>query len=493
MPMHTAEDDSLSIFRLPPSGQAHDPVQSSMLDVFHTNFSRAASYVKTPPDLLESIRTCHSMYIMQFPVRIKGAVRIFHAFRAEHSFHKSPTKGGLRFAPHVDLHEVAALAGLMSLKCAIVNVPFGGAKGGIALNPRDYDVDELERITRRYATELARKNFIGPGVDVPAPDMGTGEREMAWIMDTYSMLHPNDLDNLACVTGKPVNQGGIRGRREATGRGVQYALREFFRQPELVNMTRLSGDLDGKRIVVQGLGNVGSHFAHLVQEEDGALIIGIGESDCTLFAPDGLDVHEVLQWRERTGSIAHFPDAMTLAEPTACLELDCDILVPAALENQLTAANAPRIKAALIAEAANSPTTAEADTLLRQRGIVTIPDIYANAGGVTVSYFEWAKNLSHMRYGRMAKRIGIQTQRHIITGIEELTDRPFPTVLRDGVLHGIDELELVNSGLEETMIEALQEIVTTMDQHGLPDLRTAAFVCGLSKIATASEQLGIWP
>jgi glutamate dehydrogenase (NAD(P)+) len=354
-------------------------------------------------------------------VRIKGSVRIFQAFRAEHSHHRLPTKGGIRYAPNVDLDEVAALAALMTLKCAIVDVPFGGAKGGIAINPRDYDVDELERITRRYTTELVRKNFIGPGVDVPAPDYGTSEREMAWIADTYNMMHPNSLDAIACVTGKPVTQGGIRGRREATGRGIQYVLQEFFRHPELIKQAKLQGNLAGKRVVVQGLGNVGSHFARLIQN-DGAVIVGIGEIDGSLAAANGIDIHDVLAWRNETGSIRYFPGATTLDHAADCLELDCDILVPAALENQLTAKNAMRIRAPLIAEAANCPTTTEADAILRQAGKIIIPDIFANAGGVTVSYFEWVKNLSHMRFGRMAKRIGIKTQQHMkmVTAYQEL-------------------------------------------------------------------------
>jgi glutamate dehydrogenase (NAD(P)+) len=463
-----------------------------MLQVFNDNFARAARYLKAPADLLESIRVCHHMYSMQFPVRIKGKVQLFHAFRAEHSQHRLPTKGGLRFAPQVDLEEVAALAALMTLKCAIVDLPFGGAKGGIALNPRDYEVEELERITRRYAAELIRKNFIGPGIDVPAPDMGTGEREMAWIADTYNMMQTNGLDNMACVTGKPVAQGGVVGRREATGRGLLYALQEFFRHPDLVKASGLSGPLAGKRVVVQGLGNVGSNFARLAQE-DGVVLVGLGESDGTIYAPDGLDINEVLHWRAVNGGIKNFPGATTLERPDDCLELACDILVPAALENQLTADNAPRIKAALIVEAANSPTTTEADIVLRQRGKVLIPDIFANAGGVTVSYFEWAKNLSHMRYGLMEKRIGIQTQRRLISGIEEATGRPFPTTVRTEMLHGVDELKLVNSGLEETMIQAFQEILETMRQYNVEDLRTAAFICGLSKVITAYEQLGIWP
>ena len=465
----------------------------SMLQVFNDHFDRAARYVKAPADLLEYIRACHSVYSIKFPVRLRGEVKIFHAYRAEHSHHRTPTKGGIRFAPDVDLDEVAALAALMTLKCAIVNVPFGGAKGAIALDPRAYEVEELERITRRYTTELVRKNFIGPAVDVPAPDMGTGEREMAWMADTYIMLHPNELNSMACVTGKPVGQGGIRGRAEATGRGVQYALREFFRHPDLVKAAGLSGDLAGKRIAVQGFGNVGSHFARLVQADDSAVIVALAERDGTIYAPDGLDVKAVLQWRETTGSIKNFPDATTINDARACLELDCDILVPAALQNQITADNAARIKAPLIVEGANGPTTSEADTILRERGKVIIPDIYANAGGVTVSYFEWVKNLSHIRFGLMEKRIGIRTQRQMITGIETLTDRAFPIPIRDEMLHGVDEIALVNSGLEETMVESFREIVEIMYQHQTPDLRTAAFVCGLHKVVVAYQALGIWP
>jgi glutamate dehydrogenase (NAD(P)+) len=468
------------------------PQNPSMLQVFHANFDHASRYLKASPDLLENIRVCHHMYSMQFPVRIRGRVRTFHAYRAEHSQHRLPTKGGIRYAPTVDLNEVAALAGLMTLKCAIVDVPFGGAKGGVALNPKDYEPEELERITRRYAAELIRKNFIGAGIDVPAPDMGTGEREMAWIADTYNMMHPTGLDNIACVTGKPVTQRGIRGRLEATGRGVLFALQEFFRHPDLVKRTGLSGELSGKRVVVQGLGNVGSHFARLAQE-DGAVIVGVGESDGTLHAADGLDVNEVLRWRDETGGVRNFPGAVTLDRPADCLELECDILVPAALENQLTQDNAAHIRAPLIAEAANSPTTAEADSLLRQRGKVIIPDVYANAGGVTVSYFEWVKNLSHMRFGRLAKRVDVQNQRRMIAGIERLTGGHFPDEIRADVLQGVDELELVISGLEETMIRGSQEIVDTMHQHGIDDLRTAAFVCGLTKVVVAYEQLGIWP
>ena len=466
----------------------------SMLQVFEDNFHRATPHVQAQRGLLEHIRVCHAVYSMKFPVRIKGEIRIIDAYRAEHSHHRSPTKGGIRYSPHVNLDEVQALAALMTFKCALVDVPFGGAKGGVAINPQEYDSDELERITRRYTLELIRKNFIGPAVDVPAPDMGTSEREMAWIADTYSMLHPTGLDNAACVTGKPVQQSGIRGRTEATGRGVMYALQEFFRHPDMVKATGLDGGLAGKRVVVQGLGNVGSHFALCAQSEAKVVVVGLGEWDCTLHAPNGLDVAAVLEWKKKTRSIRGYPEAVTIDAPAACLLLPCDILVPAAMENQINADNAGHIQARLIVEAANSPTTSAADSVLRDRGITVIPDVYANAGGVTVSYFEWTKNLQHLRYGRLDKRSGAQMQQSLIDGIETVSGKPFPPDLRDKLLRGVGELELVRSGLEETMVEAFRQIAELKrSEPTIPDMRVAAFVSSLRKIVTSYEQLGIWP
>ena len=468
---------------------------SEMLSTFEENLKRAASFVDMAPGIFDQIRACNSLYSMQFPVKIDDETHVIRAYRAEHSHHRMPTKGGIRFAPQVDLEEVAALAALMTLKCAIVEVPFGGAKGGVAINPRDYSVDQLERITRRYTVELVRKNFIGASIDVPAPDMGTSEREMAWIADTYSTLNMSGLDNLACVTGKPVSQAGIRGRTEATGRGLQYALRECFNHQDLLDDCGLSpGSLGGKRIVVQGLGNVGKHFARLVQSEDDAQIVAIGEWDCTIHAEDGLNVDDVLNWRRETGSVKDFPGAKTLPKPEACLELDCDILVPAALQNQITKANASKIQAKIILEGANGPTTTAADEILKKRKCLIVPDVYANAGGVTVSYFEWAKNLHHLRFGRMDKRADLQSRRNLIEGFEETANKPFPERLKRQILAGHGELELVNSGLEETMIDAFQqmaEIYRRVDD--ISDLRTAAFVLALRRIVVAYEELGIWP
>lgn len=464
----------------------------SMLEVFERNFDQAAQFVDASPGILASIKSCNAVYEINFPVNIRGQVVTFRGYRAQHSHHRTPTKGGIRFALDVDLAEVKALAGLMTFKCAVVNVPFGGAKGGVALNPRDYTEAELESITRRYTVELARKGFIGPAVDVPAPDMGTGSREMAWIADTYAMLNPGELNTLACVTGKPIAQGGIVGRDSATGRGVQFALREALRHPAVRQQTGLSESAAGLTTVVQGLGNVGGHFARLAHEE-GMKIVGVGEWDCTVHNPEGLDVPALLAWKQKRGSIKDFPGGRTL-DQAAYLGLHCDVLVPAALQNQLTEHTAPQVKARIIVEGANGPTTFEGDAVFRERNVVVVPDIYANAGGVTVSYFEWIKNLSHMRFGRMAKRVGIRTQLRMITGVEQVTGKVFPPEVVEDMKNGAGEAELVDSGLEETMVTAFDEIMDVKRRKpAVPDLRTAAFVSALEKVATSYSERGVWP
>ena len=328
---------------------------------------------------------------------------VIEAWRAEHSHHKLPVKGGIRYSPDVNEDEVLALAALMTFKCAIVDVPFGGAKGAIRVDPRKVSVEQLERITRRYTAELVRKNFIGPGIDVPAPDYGSGPREMAWIADTYEQFHPGEIDAAGCVTGKPVWLGGIRGRKEATGRGVFYGIRECLADAALVKRLGLSTGLSGKRVVVQGLGNVGYYAAKFLQEAGGVLV-GLAEWEGAISNPKGLDVDDVVKFRTETKKITGFPGATSHARSEEALFLDCDILVPAALENVITGENVAKVRAKIVAEGANGPVTADADEILRQMGVIVIPDMYLNAGGVTVSYFEWLKNLSHVRFGRMEKR-----------------------------------------------------------------------------------------
>lgn len=455
---------------------------------------RAAAFTSQPPGLIDQIKQCNSVYHFQFPLRrADGSVEVISAWRAEHSHHKLPVKGGIRYAPDVNEDEVMALAALMTYKCAIVNVPFGGGKGGIRIDPRNYSTDQMERLTRRYTHELAKKNFIGPGIDVPAPDYGTGEREMAWIVDTYIALNPGQLDGSACVTGKPVTQGGIHGRREATGRGLFYALREACTQAEDMTKLGLPTGIEGKRIVVQGLGNVGYHAAKFCRE-GGATLIAIAEREGAIFNSAGLNEEEVFQHRKATGSILDFPGAKNLSGTNEALELDCDVLIPAALENQLTTFNAARLRARIILEGANGPTTPEAEEILLAKGVLIIPDVYANAGGVTVSYFEWLKNLSHVRFGRMGKRYEEGEDRRLLQAIELATGHRFSDAERASLIHGADELDLVNSGLEETMAVAYQEILDTRRRvNGITDLRTAAFYNALEKIARSYFELGIFP
>jgi glutamate dehydrogenase (NAD(P)+) len=458
-------------------------------------FDRAAATLNLPDGLLRQIKVCNNVYFVQFPVKFGNRYEIFSGWRAEHSHHRKPLKGGIRYSLHVSQDEVEALAALMTYKCAIVDAPFGGSKGAVSIDTRNYVPEQIEKVTRRYTAELIRKNFIGPGINVPAPDLGTGEREMAWIADTYDAFHPGGLDNMACVTGKPVSQGGVEGRTEATGRGVQYGIREAFRHPEDLARAKLDGSLDGRRVVVQGLGNVGYHVAKFLEEDDGCIITGIGEWDGAIHNSRGLDVSKVLAHKRRKGTILGFPDATTVEDPTACLEFECDILIPAALENQITERNASRVKARIVAEAANGPTTARAEEILHARDIFVIPDIYLNAGGVTVSYFEWAKNLSHMSYGIMEKRKEEMTMDKLLSNTERLTGQSFPKAARAELVRGAEEIDLVRSGLEEVMVRAYQEIreIRLRRRRKVTDLRTAAFVLAIEKVASAYMELGIFP
>jgi glutamate dehydrogenase (NAD(P)+) len=470
-------------------------VGARFLEQVDLAFERAARFTSHDPTLLANIKACKNLFYTSFPIkRDDGRIEVMHAWRAEHSHHKLPCKGGIRYAEAVDAEEVQALAALMTYKCALVDVPFGGAKGGIRLNPKKNSPDELERITRRYVFELVRKNFMGPGLDVPAPDVGTSGREMAWIADTYTQLCPGELDALGCVTGKPVSAGGIRGRVEATGRGVFYGVREVCGVAEDMKALGLTPGLQGKRIVIQGLGNVG-YFAARFFEQEGALLVGLSESEGAIADPKGLDLEKVMAHRRERRSILDFPRATNLAKREDALELDCDILIPAALERQVTAENAPRIKAKIVAEAANGPTTSEADALLTSRGIMVIPDAYLNAGGVTVSYFEWVKNLGHVRFGRLQKRFEQNTYTRLLQTVERSTGRQFKQEEMEAVTHGASEEDLVNSGLEETMIGAYYPIRETWKRHrgDSVDMRTAAMIVAIDKVALSYEQLGIFP
>ncbi len=464
----------------------------SFFETVNLYFERAAALTDYPRGLLDQIKACNSVYAFQFPVRTRRGYEVISGWRAQHSHHRLPVKGGIRYAAEVNEDEIKALAALMTYKCAIVDVPFGGAKGGIRIDAKQYDAEEMERITRRYTAELIKKNFIGPGVDVPAPDYGTGPREMAWIADTYSAFNPGQIDALACVTGKPVTQGGVWGRVEATGRGVYFGLREACADADDMKALGLSTGLEGKRVVVQGFGNVGYHSARFCQE-GGALVVAVAERDGTIYRENGLDVEAAQKHLHEKGSILGFPGARDL--PTAeGLELDCDVLIPAALESQITAANAPRIRARIVAEGANGPTTFDAERILLERGILMIPDIYLNAGGVTVSYFDWVKNLSHVRFGRVGKRFEEAASERMLLAVEKATGRLFSQDEHRRIAHGADEIDLVNSGLEETMIGAYRQIREMMRQDArVKDLRTAAFLNALRKVANSYLELGIFP
>ncbi len=456
------------------------------------NFDKAAKYTRFDKGILAQIKICNTVYHVTFPVRRDdGSIEVVEGWRVEHSHHKLPTKGGIRYSHKVDEDETMALAALMTYKCAIVDVPFGGAKGGVKISAREYSETELERITRRYTYELIKKGFIGPGVDVPAPDYGTGAREMGWILDTYRQMK-DDLNAEACVTGKPIQQGGIRGRTEATGRGVYFGIREACNNKKDMDRVGLSTGIDGKTFIVQGLGNVGYHASKYMTEA-GAKLVGVAEIEGSIYDENGIDLEKLIEYRKDTGSIIGFENTKELKDRDNALTAECDILIPAALESQITGDNAADVKAKIIAEAANGPTTSDAHDILKERGALILPDTYLNAGGVVVSYFEWLKDIQHVRYGRLSKRFDETSLKKILRVIENISDRDFTDAELADLAKGAGEYDLVDSGLEETMITAYEQIAEVREEHNLDDLRTAAFVGAINKIGIMYEQMGIFP
>ncbi|SFD47616.1 glutamate dehydrogenase (NAD(P)+) [Sulfitobacter brevis] len=471
--------------------------EPSFRDSVDLMFNRAVALMDLPPGLEEKIRVCNATYTVRFGVRLRGQIQTFTGYRSVHSEHMEPVKGGIRYSLGVNQNEVEALAALMTYKCSLVEAPFGGSKGGLCIDPREYDEHELELITRRFAYELIKRDLINPAQNVPAPDMGTGEREMAWIADQYKRMNTTELNGNACVTGKPINAGGIQGRTEATGRGVQYALHAFFRDPEGLKKAGMTGTLAGKKVIIQGLGNVGYHAAKFLSEEDGCIVTAIIERDGALHDEKGLNVEAVHQWITEHGTIKGYPNASMTVEGAHLLEAPCDILIPAALEGVINLSNADRIKAPLIVEAANGPVTAGADDVLRKKGIVIIPDLYANAGGVTVSYFEWVKNLSHIRFGRMQRRQEEARHQLVVDELERLSaDKQLGWTLspnfKEKYLKGAGELELVRSGLDDTMQTAYLSMAEVW--HGrddVEDLRTAAYLVSIRKVAASYRAKGL--
>lgn len=457
------------------------------------SFDKAAKFTRFSKGILEQIKACNSTLQVKFPVQIGEDIEVIEAYRIQHSHHKLPCKGGIRFSIDVNQDEVMALSALMSYKCAIVDVPFGGAKGGIKIDPSKYTLADLERITRRYTFELCKKNFIGPGVDVPAPDYGTSGREMSWIVDTYSSLNPNDVNAAGCVTGKPISQGGVRGRVEATGLGVFFGIREACAMEEDMAKLGLSTGIKGKKIIVQGLGNVGYHAAKYCQEA-GAILVGLIEYNGAIYNESGIDLQEAQGYRKEHGSFLDFPGAINIEDSSLALELPCDILIPAALESVIHAGNAARIQAKIIGEAANGPLTPDADEILTKKGVLVIPDMYLNAGGVTVSYFEWLKNLSHVRYGRLEKRFMEKRYEGLLATVDSMANHTMTLEDKNRLSKGPEEIDLVHSGLEDTMINAYHAIRNVfLSTPGVEDLRTAAFIYAIDKIGICYEERGVFP
>ena len=412
-------------------------------------------------DLLEHIKSIHSLIKVNVGVELDGTIHNFTGWRAVHSEHILPSKGGMRYSESVDQDDTEALASLMTYKCAIVNIPFGGSKGGLKINPKNYTMPQLRIITKAFATKLINKGFISPALNVPAPDMGTSEREMEWIMETYKSLRPDDINYRGCVTGKPLHSGGIAGRTEATGRGIEEAIREIFRHPDIIKEAGLQNELKDNKIIIQGFGNVGSNLAKHLYNRDQAKIIAIGERDGYLFNENGIDINALHEFYQTNKNINDPKLGVFKNKPDDILELACDILIPAALENVITIDNVNNIKCKLIIEAANGPISFEADQKLYEKGIVVIPDIYVNAGGVIVSYFEWVKNISHIRFGRMEKRFQEQKILEIIDLIDKKTNTKTDYATIKNVLHGADEEDLAFSGLEDSMRNAFMEIYNT--------------------------------
>tara|TARA_Y100000746_G_scaffold73349_1_gene61426 strand:+ start:107 stop:1507 length:1401 start_codon:yes stop_codon:yes gene_type:complete len=454
--------------------------------------NKALKHSDLSDGLANKIITCNSTYVVRFGVRLKGKIFTFEGWRSVHSEHMEPTKGGIRFDIDTHAEEVEALAALMSYKCAIINVPYGGSKGGLRINPAEWDENELEKITRRFAQELIKRDLISPSMNVPAPDIGTSSREMAWIADEYRKIHPSDINGAACVTGKPTSKNGLVGREEATGRGVQYIVREFFKNPELLKLTKLDNDLANKSFILQGFGNVGYNLAKFLTEDDGLNLIGIAEHNGGIFNEDGINVEHAKKYFIKNNSFQDYPKATYIKDSSLLLKRNCDVLIPAARENVITEKNADEISANLIVEAANGPISYKANQILNKKKIFVIPDILANGGGVAVSYFEWVKNLRHIRFGRLEKRRNQIQLNNLVEAIEAMTGKSMPKQYKEKFADGIEEIDLIRSGLDDMMIDGFQSVKKEfLENEKIPDFRTAAYKAAIEKIALSYDFIGL--
>jgi len=416
-----------------------DHTQRDPWQVALEQFDIAADKLHLDPNMRGILRECQRELIVHFPVRMQdGVVKVFTGYRVQHNTSRGPGKGGIRYHQSVTLNEVKALAMWMTWKCAVVGIPYGGAKGGVVCDPKHMTAQQLETLTRRYTTEISL--LIGPDRDIPAPDVNTNSQTMAWIMDTFSMHAGHTVP--AVVTGKPLSIGGSEGRNEATARGAVYTIIEAAKA--------LGLDLDGSRVVVQGYGNAGLYSAKLMAEL-GATVIGVSDTSGGIHSAKGLDPEKVAAFKRETGRVQGLPGAERITN-SDLLELDCDVLIPAAIENQIGAHNAPRIKAKIVAEAANGPTSPEADKILHDRDVMLIPDILCNAGGVTVSYFEWVQDLQNLFW-------------------REAT---------------------INARLKEVMVKSFNDVLDLARKHKV-DMRTAAYMLAVTRVADATLTRGIYP
>ena len=454
--------------------------------------NKALKYSELSDDLAKKIITCNSTYTVRFGVRLRGQIYTFEGWRSVHSEHMEPTKGGIRFDMDTHAEEVEALAALMSYKCAIINVPYGGSKGGLKIDPTQWESRELEKITRRFAQELIKRDLISPSMNVPAPDIGTSSKEMAWIADEYRKIHPADINGSACVTGKPPSKNGLVGREEATGRGVQYIVREFFRNSDLLKLVKLDNDLSTKSFILQGLGNVGYHLSKFLTEDDGVKLIGISEFNGGIYNEDGINVEHAKKYFTKHNSFENYPKATFIKDSSLLLKRKCDILIPAARENVITEKNAEDISAKLIVEAANGPISYKGNQILNRKKIFVIPDILANGGGVAVSYFEWVKNLRHIRFGRLEKRRNQIQLNNLIEAIESMTGKTMPAKYKSNFHNGIEEIDLIRSGLDDMMIDGFQSVKKEfIETDKITDFRTAAFKAAIEKIALSYDFIGL--
>lgn len=467
---------------------------SSFLSDVDAMFDAATGSLDLPDGLAEKIRVCNATYVTRFGVRLRGKMHTFTGWRAVHSTHNNPAKGGIRYSAQADQGEVEALAALMTYKCALLGLPFGGSKGALMIDPREWNELELEKITRRFAQELIRHGFLNSGMNVPAPDMGTNDQTMMWIADEYRRLKPDDINGMACVTGKPLGGNGIEGRTEATGRGVQFAVHAFF---ETVEDAQKAGfkdnDLSDRSVIVQGLGNVGYHAAKFLSEDDKCRIVAVIERDGVVRNSEGLNIERLKSHVTENGGVQGFDGGRFDPDGSKALEDECDILIPAAMEHVIHSGNAAAIQARLIVEAANGPISYEADRSLRERGVVIIPDLFANAGGVVVSYFEWVKNLTHIPFGLMERRYDEKGHRTLARSLEAMTGQAFPKDAEDEFFHGRTEIDLVRSGLDDMMRSTYAELSRRWNNpdDAAVDLRNAAYGLAVNRIAEAYKAIGI--